>query len=241
METPPFKFKKFELHHHNSTMKVGTDAVLLGSEVRLRIVPQNILDIGTGCGVLALMMAQKYEEADIIAIDIDEPSVIEAQKNFENSTWSQRIKAQKVSFQDFCADADTLPKFELIITNPPYFKYENPTEDTPARQNARQQSTLNFEDICENAVKILHRHGLLFMIVPYDATEEIEQIALNNGLYIQEFCTIIPQYGKQPNLAILGFGFDGYLSHYFSIAIRDSKGEYTDRYKENTQKYYTIF
>ena len=95
-----FRFKQFSVSHANSSMKVGTDAVIIGSWADVKN-SQTILDIGTGSGIIALMMAQKNSEAHIKAIDIDEDSIHEASQNFEQSAWSERLEAECIAFQNF--------------------------------------------------------------------------------------------------------------------------------------------
>ena len=110
----PFRFKQFTVQHQRSSMKVGTDAVLLGAWCELNGA-QRVLDVGTGCGVIALMVAQRNADATILAIDIDPASVNEAQENFDASPWAERLHACRHDFNDLTDDEG----FDLIVTNPP--------------------------------------------------------------------------------------------------------------------------
>jgi len=115
-----FQFKHFALNHSLSTMKVGTDAVLL-SALALRNQSGKILDIGTGCGVVAMLMAQFNPEAGITAIDIDLPSIRQAEENFSQSPYRDRMQAVHTTFQDFASEPVNHKAYDMVISNPPYF------------------------------------------------------------------------------------------------------------------------
>ena len=115
-DTRPFHFKHFSLFHHRSTMKVGTDAILLGCWVEVR--PTDVvLDIGTGCGLLPLMLAQKGV-GQVDAVDIDAASIEEASVNFQASQWRDQLKAYCTDIVDF----QTEKRYDLIVSNPPFFR-----------------------------------------------------------------------------------------------------------------------
>jgi tRNA1Val (adenine37-N6)-methyltransferase len=133
-----FRFKQFSVNHGSSSMRVGTDAVLLGAWAQVK-ENETILEIGTGCGIIALMMAQKSRFSNITAIDIHTESVEEAKFNFKNSTWSERLLATKISLHELASQSNN--RFSHIICNPPFF-----IDSTPApvlsRHNARHADTL---------------------------------------------------------------------------------------------------
>ncbi|MEZ7884568.1 MAG: methyltransferase, partial [Bacteroidales bacterium] len=119
-------------------MKVNTDGVLLGAWAKIRPLDKTILDIGTGTGVIALMMAQRAPEAFITAVEIDEESSIEAEMNFSTSKWANRLKIENYSIQEF-AKTNQSSKFDLIITNPPYF-------DQSLKSNKERKSIARHSD-----------------------------------------------------------------------------------------------
>ena len=140
-----FRFKQFTIQHQRSSMKVGTDAVLLGAWCELDGA-RRVLDVGTGCGVIALMVAQRTTEADIWAIDIDSASVDEARENFLHSPWSDRLQVRQEDFNNL-ADADG---FDLIVTNPPYYN-ENVLPPDAVRSAARHTHALSFDQLMRGA------------------------------------------------------------------------------------------
>lgn len=175
MRTSTFRFKKFECSHGSGSMKIGVDAVLIASWATVECA-RTILDVGTGCGVIALMCAQRNESAMIEAIDVDEPSLIEASGNFTNSPWAGRLR---VSHCDFNELADV--SYDLIISNPPYFDSGVSNPDTP-RMIARHQSGLSPAKIIEKGSGLLSPEGRIAMVVPSEQYEELCGVAGNCGL-----------------------------------------------------------
>jgi len=156
-----FRFKQFGINHQKSTIKVGTDAILLGALTETKNA-KSILDIGTGCGVIALMLAQK-SLAIITAIDIDKESIDEATDNFEKSPWQSRLNAFNYNLADFANNCNT--KFDLIVTNPPYFS-EKTKSHSVQRNLARNNESLEFSDLCKSVKKLLAENGSFWLILP---------------------------------------------------------------------------
>ena len=158
-------------------MKIGTDAILLSS-LTPKFSPKNILDIGTGCGIIALCMAQKYTNATILAIDIDHNSILEAKENFKNSKFSERINAQEININDFAQN--NISKYDLIVSNPPFFisSLESPKEK---RNKARHNVSLCYEDLILSAKRIISSNGIFSLILPYVESIIFESIANNEG------------------------------------------------------------
>ena len=150
-----FEFKQFTVHQCNAAMKVGTDGALLGS---LAEGGKRILDIGTGTGLLSLMMAQRCPEAEITAIDIDENAIIDAKRNFAESPFAEQIQLIHTPFNDFVdnnlkANADFKP-FDSIICNPPYFDESLESKDE-SRTRARHTSSLPFRELVGGSYELL--------------------------------------------------------------------------------------
>ncbi|MDE6682224.1 MAG: methyltransferase, partial [Muribaculaceae bacterium] len=156
-------------------MKVGIDAILLGSwaEVKNR---KRILDVGTGCGLIALMCAQRNSDAQIEAIDIDRGSVEEAQENFDDSPWKERLSVRKSDFIEHKGTA-----YDLIISNPPFFS-SGITKIANPRERARHQDILSPKVLMEKGCGMLNPNGRIAMIVPFEQVEELIQISLSNEL-----------------------------------------------------------
>lgn len=179
-----FRFQQFEVSHSKSTMQVGTDAVALGGYL-LKLIENKesiskVLDIGTGCGVVALIAAQKFPNAEITAIDIDENSVMEASTNFENSRWHDRLKAEHISLQEFTKEYES--NFDLIISNPPYF--ENSLKSGNQFKNiARHNDNLPFNVLALCVEKLLDADGKFVCILPTVEANRFIQIASVEGLF----------------------------------------------------------
>lgn len=166
-------------------MKVGVDGVLVGcwSDAGGCL---RILDVGTGCGLIALIMAQRYPESSVTGIDIDAESVAEAQLNVSESPWSKRIVIQQMSFSDMAEDDG---KFDLIVSNPPYF--DSGIKDmTSRRAQARHQGELSPGAILEKGKSILNQGGMVAIIVPMEISEELECAAIRMGYCLVKKCLV---------------------------------------------------
>lgn len=179
-----FRFKRFEVRNELSAMKVNTDGVLLGAAATLDFSDRRILDVGTGTGTIALMLAQRYDDMgpaalpEITGIDIDAPSASEASENFAGSPWSGCLQCINSSLQNFRPEE----KFDLIVSNPPYF--EKDLQAPESRRNAARHgdSTLSYEDIIAFAAKNLTDSGRLSLILPSDRRMELVRTAAAYGL-----------------------------------------------------------
>ena len=229
----PFHFKHFSLFHHRSTMKVGTDAILLGRWVEVR--PEDVvLDIGTGCGLLPLMLSQKGV-AQVDAVDIDKASVEEATINFEASQWREQLKAYCVDIVDFQTDK----KYNLIISNPPFFNRFSKC-DLERKSRARHNDAgLSYATICREVCRLMKPEGRLALVLPFDVSSVFLNIAEQFGLYLHKRMTIIPIAGKEPNRINLELGFgkqEKELEETF--VIRDAYKHFTAQYNEFLKDFY---
>lgn len=164
-----FRFKQFTIRQDRTPMKVGTDGVLLGAWVRLQGDEQRLLDIGTGTGVIALMLAQRTAKAHITAIDVE--SVEEAQQNASATPWAHRITIEQCAVQHFEAEA-----FDVIVSNPPFFVDSLQCPDA-GRTQARHTVSLRFEELCEAVCRLLATEGRFALILPTLEAARFEQIA----------------------------------------------------------------
>lgn len=182
-----FKFKQFSVSHHRSSMKVGVDGVLIGCWTEVSGV-NSILDVGTGCGLIALILCQRCPEAKVMGIDIDSSSVQEALENVRNSLWSDRVNI-------ICGDVSTdlnweqYGKFDLIISNPPFFDSGVTTIVTP-RERARHQGSLSPSSLLSTALPLLSREGMLAMVVPAEMSSSLEEEAHSLGYTLIRKCLV---------------------------------------------------
>ena len=172
-------------------MKVGTDGVLLGAWTDVENT-SNILDIGTGSGLIALMLAQR-SKANITAIDIDKNAVIQAKKNAENSQWANRMKVIESDLMEF--SNSTNQQFDLIVSNPPYFKNSLETPEL-ARTIARHATTDFHNQIIISSLKLLSDNGKLCLILPISEGNECIRFAQSNGLNCSKKITVYPKFNS---------------------------------------------
>lgn len=162
-----FRFKQFVIHQEGCAMKVGTDGVLLGAWAQ---GGKRILDIGTGTGILALMMAQRFPDASITAIDIDNDAFRQAEENIANSPFADRINVVHSSLQNFPNEM-----FDCIVSNPPFFEDSLLCPDEQ-RSLARHTASLSFRELILCSSQLLTDNGVMSMIVPTDRIHHIEAI-----------------------------------------------------------------
>lgn len=183
-----FRFKQFNIENSRAALKVGTDAVLLGSAMTIpEVEGLSALDIGTGTGVLALMAAQRISEAGrrtwkVEAIDIDGPSAEEAADNFAASKWAVHLRAVHAPLSGYAASLPETGRFNLIFSNPPY--YDASLKNPDAREaDARHTDKLSYSDVCAFASERLTPDGRLSLILPSDQERQLLRIAASFGLY----------------------------------------------------------
>jgi len=215
-------------------MKVGTDSVLLGAACESQNAVK-ILDIGTGCGILALMLAQK-SNAEIIAMDIDSESCKQASENFDLSPWKNRLHCIETDFRVFSEKTDIL--FDCIISNPPYFDSgERKTETQKSR--ARHIDFLDFDSLCKGTEKLLLPGGVFYVIIPAQRLQDFIDAAEKSLLYIQKMLLIHPVNGFPVNRYVCVLRAKPTLTVEFDrITIRQSNTFYTKEYVDYVKDYY---
>ena len=226
----PFKFKHFTILQESNTQKVGTDSMLLGAWVTGKF--NRILDIGTGTGILALMMAQKNPEASITAIEPDLESLSEAQINFSHSTFKNQLLAIHTPLQSFGA----IDKFDLIITNPPYFENSFLSEDTD-RNRARHTNDLPIHELYGSAAELLTDNGSLAIVIPSDLEyEHFKRAAFEDLFPFKILRTISPNGNFKRTL--IQFSFEDTEPIETTLLVKDDKGNYSKEYIEMTKEFY---
>jgi tRNA1Val (adenine37-N6)-methyltransferase len=229
-----FRFKQFEVEDNCSSMRVGTDAVLLGSWTDPGKAG-SILEIGTGCGVIALMLAQR-SGARIDAIDIDESSVQQAEANFRKSPWSAGLNAIPASLQDFTRSSGK--KFDLILTNPPFFAGDLRSPD-PLRNLARHDAGLTHGELLDCVRLLLKGDGWFNVILPAGEFRKFTNAAGESGLFLHRQMNIRPKHGKPVNRVLAGYGFRApEKPEREDLVIRKEDGTYTEHYVSFTEAYY---
>ncbi|CAN5482084.1 methyltransferase [soil metagenome] len=214
-------------------MKVGTDAVLLGAWVNVN-GSKNILDIGTGTGIIALMLAQK-STVTIHALDIDEGAFRQCEENFKISPWVDRLFAHHLPFQEFACTSNL--KFDLIVSNPPYFHHASkPPEEL--RSQARHHDQLTFEDLLLGAKKLLLPDGKLSVILPIKEGMEFMDIAMRHGLFCQRMMKVKTKQDRPEKRVMMEFSFHFGVMDETSIIIHDAIDQFSSEYRKLTGDYY---
>ncbi len=235
MQETIFSLKHFQVAHGNSTMKVGTDAMLLGSWTPINGIA-TALEVGCGCGIISLMLAQRNPNTRITAIDIDEGSVLEASRNFEGSLWKDNLFARKMSLKEMASSGQ---QFDLIIANLPYFQNSLPSIN--ARRNlARHAPELNPELFFYFASFLSHQNSIVALVLPHKYFTIWNEQAKLNGFSISRRCEVLPSTGKSPVLNLSVWSKNNIPFQKEEITIRH-RGDYTQQYQNLLKDFLTIF
>ena len=175
-----FTFKQFAIEQDRCAMKIGTDGVLLGAWTPIDNHPFSILDIGTGTGIIALMLAQRSAAQQIDALEIDEAAYEQATDNFENSPWNDRLFCFHAGLDEFIEEPEE--EYDLIVSNPPFYSEDYKTENE-SRDLARFQDAMPFEQLLEAADLLLSEHGIFTVIIPFKEEENFIAFANEFELY----------------------------------------------------------
>lgn len=175
-----FQFKQFSVQQDQCAMKIGTDGVLLGAWTPIEHNPISILDIGTGTGIIALMLAQRTTAEQIDALEIDESAYEQSVDNFENSSWSDRLFCFHAGLDEFIEEPED--EYDLIVSNPPFYAEDYKT-DNEQRDLARFQDALPFEDLLEAADLLLSENGIFALILPYKEESKFVDLAKEFELF----------------------------------------------------------
>lgn len=240
-----FRFRQFYINDERCAMKVGTDGVLLGAWAGRfqENQPLRILDIGTGSGLIALMLAERFPNAIITAIDIDNEAVEQALENFANSPWSNRLSAHSISLQEFSrihldASYSHSALYDLIVCNPPFFanSLRNPN---PQRALARHTDSLPYESLLSDAASLLAREGTLALIYPAETMTQVIEQAMRYNLYPMRLSHIFSKKGKPERRTLCEFSHN--KSACFdeqTLYLEDDSSNRSEQYKTLTDEFY---
>ena len=228
-----FRFKQFAVEQDDVAMKVGTDGVLLGAWANCEGA-KRILDIGTGTGVIALMLAQRNSEAEIHAVEIDETASHRARSNFDMSPWGERMSVECSAVQEFAPSE----KFDLIISNPPYFIDSLQCPDAK-RTTARHTQDLTFDELDRAVCRLLANGGRFALILP---TTEFDRYLSVTQLHLVRRCDVYPKIGAAVKRVMAEFAELPTPLQAETITIEvGPRGEYTDEYRALTKDFYLKF
>lgn len=233
-----FHFKQFSIDDAHCAMKVGTDSVLLGASVNISEAFR-ILDVGCGSGILSLMAAQRNELCKITAIELDEAAVKDAESNFANSKWSERINLQHIKFQIFAINTDS--KYDLILCNPPFFS-KSLKANGNQRNMARHDDSLPHDEFLAGASKLLQKNGSIVVIIPFESQQKWLLEATLQGLYLKKQSVVKSSTTHPPHRLIVELTNEKPFEIIDSeIIIYSEKGIYSKQYKELCKEFYLHF
>lgn len=231
----PFKFKQFTVHQDRCAMKIGTDGVLLGAWTPLGNQPYSILDIGAGTGLIALMLAQRCGAETIDAIEIDENAYEQCVDNFEASPWGDRLFCYHAGLDELVDEIDD--QYDLIASNPP-FHTEEVTSGDNARDRARLNSSLPFNELIEGVSKLLSRTGIFATIIPYKAEQPFIALAAEFGLFPNHITRVKGQTQSKNKRSLLAFSFEKEAILEDHLTLEIDRHQYTDAYVALTKDFY---
>ena len=233
-----FRFKQFEVDQTSCAMKINTDGVLLGALAGANH-PETILDVGTGKGVIALMMAQRFPNAKIDALEIDPLCADTAGKNFKNSSFSDCLTIYKASFQNFL-DANPEKRYDLIISNPPFFIDSlKPTD--PEMERAKHTDKSFFAELAHYVSMHLSSNGTFWVILPHTTADLLKDIMQGTNVGLANTTTIHSFIDSDPHRELLAFNKRGSYENFEKFVIYHTKKEYSSQYKKAMRSFLTIF
>ena len=229
-----FDFKQFRVKQDKTAFKTGTDGVMLGAWADASSAAR-VLDIGTGSGLIALMIAQR-KDALIVGIEPDIPSYEQARENVENSPWRERVKIVNTKLQDYSPGY----KFDLIVSNPPFFR-QSLTGKDQRRARARHDYDLSGAELVKGVSRLLEPGGKFCLILPYAEAAIFIAEAAESGLFCNKILRVKPLPSSPVKRMLMEFAADkGGLKQSF-LTIERERHRYTDEYKELTADYYLYF
>ena len=233
-----FHFKQFTVDQTGCAMKINTDGVLLGALAEADR-PNSVLDIGTGTGVIALMLAQRFDEAQIDAVEIDSTAAQTAERNFINSPFPERLSIYPMGFDQFF-EQNPDRKYDLIVSNPPFFI--NSLKSLKANKELAKHTDEDFfEALIAGIAKHLNFDGLAYLILPLETADLARNIALKNKLFVRKMMAIYSFKDSAPHREILVLAMDKTKADDEQFIIYDQPKVYSKQYQESLKDFFTIF
>jgi tRNA1Val (adenine37-N6)-methyltransferase len=231
-----FRFKQFTIEQEHSAMKVGTDGVLLGAWSSVPGPGSRVLDVGTGTGLIALMMAQRTKDVWVDALEIDPSSAKQAKENFQNSPWSERINCIPASFQEYASQCKF--KYDQIICNPPFF---TASRKTPSKEKnlARHDDSLKLRDIFDGSIPLMKESATISLILPFDKEEQASALISEHQMHCKRLCRVIPAPGKPVKRVLMELSFTTGVCYKNDLIIETGRRHaYTDKFKSLVDAFY---
>ena len=219
-------------------MKIGTDGVLLGAWCSLKESTKKILDVGSGTGVISLMLAQRFNNATIDSVELENNAHKQSVENFERSVWADRLFCFHSTFQDFANELkEDGQTYDLIISNPPFYT-DNVKNNNRARNKARSTSFLSFVELISGVSKILSNQGEFTTIIPFKEEAKFIDISKQNNLFLNKICRVKGNNNSDIKRSLLTFSFYKKQLDENNLIIETSRHLYTDEYINLTKNFY---
>ena len=231
-----FQFKQFSIEQDRCAMKIGTDGVLLGAWTPIQHNPNSILDIGTGTGIIALMLAQRSDAGQIDALEIDENAYEQAVDNFENSPWGNTLFCFHAGLDEFVEEPED--EYDLIVSNPPFYT-EDYFSNNEQRDLARFADAMPFEDLIEAAALLLSEDGIFSVIIPFKEEEQFVALANEYELYPLKITRVKGTPTSEIKRSLLAFSRSEKINPQIDeLVIETTRHIYTAEYIELTKDFY---
>ncbi|UTX46893.1 tRNA1(Val) (adenine(37)-N6)-methyltransferase [Chryseobacterium sp. MA9] len=225
----PFTFKQFKIEQSKDVFRVGTDGVLLGALANIHSASR-VLEVGTGTGLISLMLAQRNPQAHFLGLDINGDAAVLTKLNFENALFHARLKNRHQDFKTF----ETEERFDLVVSNPPYFEESGSEKDKIARQTVE----LNFRQLIANAAQLLSENGIFSVIIPVEAGDVFISTGKENHLFLNRKINIKGIENSKAKRLILEFSSQEKEINESEFIIEKSPRQYSDQYLELTKEFH---
>lgn len=235
MLNTPFAFKQFTVNQEQCAMKIGTDSVLLGAWCSLKNNPFSVLDVGAGTGVLALMLAQRSNAELIDAIEINDKAYEQCVNNFEQSPWGDRLFCYHASLEEFADEIED--KYDVIVSNPPFYSEDYKTENKP-RDLARFQDAMPFGHLIESASKLLSKHGVFCVVIPFKEESKFIHLASKVNLFPNNILHVKGNSTSKIKRSLIEFSFRASAIKTETLIIETERHQYTQDYINLTKDFY---
>ena len=226
-------------------MKIGTDGVLLGAWSSLDHHPESILDIGTGTGLIALMLAQRSDAELIDALEIEENAYEQSVENFEKSDWGDRLFCYHAAFDEFVEEMQDEEKYDLIVSNPPFYEPPLPAaspsmeeKKSNPRKLARFTDALPLSELIEGASLLLSETGHFDMIIPISEEKKAIEIAASHNLLPRKITRVKGTESSPIKRSLISFSFDTENPEIDELILEISRHNYTDEFKDLVKDFY---
>ncbi len=223
------------MQQDSCAMKIGTDGVLLGAWTPLDSNPQSILDIGSGTGILALMLAQRSDAPQIDALEIEPNAYEQCVDNFEASPWGDRLFCYHASLKIFMEDPEDT--YDLIISNPPFYQEDMPSGNR-SRDKARQASALPFNELVKSVSSLIAPNGIFAVVIPFKEETDFVQLAKESGLFLQKVTRVKGMPKSAFKRSLLAFSSQKVKVEEDELIIEEKRHKYTQAYIELTRDFY---